>query len=285
MSRKPGTARSTHCLQASSGTRAGFSLVELLVVITIIGVLIALLLPAVQAAREAARRISCSNNLHQIGIGLQNYHLACGSFPPGAIEPTFLVSGGRQFAWSALLLPYLEQQPLWEMIDFSQPCYADANARAAATVVPTYLCPSTRRTSNLAEGRGASDYGGLYGEAIPPHPTDGSWTAENGMMVYDRAFRIADVLDGTSHTLIVSEDAGWTDGQWINGLNVFDQKYPINYVPASPRLLENEIRSDHPGGANGAFCDGSARFLSETMELKTLKAIITRAGGEIVSDF
>jgi prepilin-type processing-associated H-X9-DG protein len=256
-----------------------------LVVITIIGLLIALLLPAVQAAREAARRAGCLNNLHQIALALQGYHEACGSFPPGCIEPVFKKANGRQFAWSALILPQLEQAPLHAAIDFTMPSYAEENAVAAANVVPTYLCPSTRRTSQLSQGRGATDYGGLYGEAIQPIPTDGSWTAENGMMVYDRAFRVADVRDGTADTLVVSEDAAWTDGQWINGLNIFDQKYAINFVPSSPRLWENEIRSDHPGGANGAFCDGSARFLSETMNIRVLKAIITRDGGEIIGDY
>jgi len=266
----------------------GFTLVELLVVITIVGVLIAILLPAVQSAREAARRISCSSNLHQISVGLQNYHAACGLFPPGGIEPTFRVSSGRQYAWSAFLLPYIEQQSLWEKIDFSQPYYAPVNGPAAATVISTYLCPSTPRISQQVDGFGATDYGGLYGEAIPPHPTDGSWYAENGVMIYDRAFSIAEITDGTSNTLVIAENSQfsvWSDGQWINGLNIFDQKYAINFMPSNPRLLEDEIRSAHPGGASAAVCDGSARFLSETMNLQTLKAVLTRAGGEIVGEF
>ena len=266
----------------------GFSLIELLVVVTIIGVLIALLLPAVQSAREAARRASCLNNLRQIGIGLQNYHSACGLFPPGGIEPTFKISNGRQYAWSAIMLPQIEQQSLWAMIDFTKPSYAAVNAAAAAAVIPTFLCPSTPRSSLLVQGCGPTDYGGLYGENIPPHPTDGTWVAENGMMIYDRAFSIRDVTDGTSNTLIVAENSlfpVWTDGQWINGLNIFDQKYAINYIPSDPRLLEDEIRSAHPGGANAALCDGSARFLGETMDMKTLKAILTRAGGEVLGEF
>jgi prepilin-type N-terminal cleavage/methylation domain-containing protein/prepilin-type processing-associated H-X9-DG protein len=269
----------------SPSLRRAFSLIELLVVITIIGVLVSMLLPAVQASREAARRIGCSNNLHQIGIGLHNYHDIHNCFPPGCLEPRFKRPGGKQFAWSAFVLPCLEQLSLHAAIDFSQPFDAAANAAAAAMVIPTYLCPSTRRASPLIQGRGATDYGGLYGEAIAPLPTDGSWFADNGVMIYDRAFSVADIRDGTSHTLAISEDSNWADGQWINGLNIFDQKYAVNYIPPNPRFLENEIRSDHPGGANGAFCDGSARFLPETMSLPILKAIITRAGGEVVGDF
>ncbi len=265
---------------------AGFSLVELLVVITIIGMLVALLLPAVQAAREAARRATCANNLHQIGLGLQNYHSVHASFPPGCIQPAFMISNGRQFAWSALLLPYIEQQPLSTAIDFSQPCYAAVNAAPAAMVLPTYMCPSTARSSAWVQGRAVTDYSGLYGENIPPHPA--GWVAENGMMVYDQAFRIRDVTDGTSNTLIVAENSRFpvlAGDQWINGLNIMDADYAINYIPPNPQLWEHDIRSEHPGGANAALCDGSARFLSETLDVNTLKAILTRAGGEVVGPF
>ena len=162
------------------------------------------------------------------------------------------------------------------------------NGPPAAAVISTYLCPSTPRGSPQVNGLGATDYGGLYGEAIPPHPTNGSWYAENGVMIYDRAFSIVDITDGTSNTLVIAENSMfsvWADGQWINGLNLFDQKYAINYIPSNPRFLEDEIRSAHPGGANAAVCDGSARFLNETMSLATLKAILTRAGGETVGEF
>ena len=259
-----------------SAADAGFTLVELLVVISIIGVLIALLLPAVQAARNAARRISCGNNLHQIGIALQAYHEVHRCFPPGGIEPISPKwPKGRQLAWSAFLLPHIEQRPLYERVDFTEAFDSDRNAEAAATVVATYLCPSVGRTSNLVEGRGACDYGGIYGERItsPNNPPKGT-------MLYDRAVSIRQILDGTSTTLIVSEDGGWKDGQWINGRNVFDQAYAINQAPP----FENDIRSDHPGGANALLADGSARFLNEHMDLETLAAICTREGREIVDE-
>ncbi len=260
--------------------RLAFTLVELLVVIAIIGILISLLLPAVQAAREAARRMSCSNNLRQMGIGLHNYHSALRCFPPGSIEPRLGAnSQGRQFAWSALLLPYVEQQPLYEKIDFGLAFDDPENAEAAATVVAMYLCPSTPRRSKLNDDRGPTDYGGIYGERIT-----GRNNPPGGTMLYNDPVSIAEISDGTSNTLIVSEDADWPDGQWINGRNIFDQAYAINYEPP-PGYLENEIRSKHPGGANGLLCDGSVRFLSETMPLETLAAICTRAGGEVLSQF
>jgi prepilin-type processing-associated H-X9-DG protein len=104
-------------------------------------------------------------------------------------------------------------------------------------------------------------------------------------MLYERAIRIKEITDGTSYTLIVAEDSGWEDGQWINGLNIFDQAYAINYEPPPGVYRENEIRSEHPGGANGVFCDSSVRFLSENMDTRALAAICTRSGSEVVRGF
>jgi len=261
----------------SGAPRPAFTLIELLVVIAIVGLLIGLLLPAVQAAREAARRTSCFNNLRQMGIGLHHYHAALGCFPPGGIEPRMGPgSKGRQLAWSAFLLPYVEQSPLHARIDFGKAFDAPQNAAAAAKVVPLYLCPSVPRGSPLVQGRGACDYGGIYGQQLI-----GKNSPPKGAMIYNRAISIAEIRDGTSQTLIVSEDSAFADGQWINGRNVFEVAWPINRGPP----FDNEIRSEHPGGANGLFCDGSARFLKETMETATLAAICTRNGGEIVGDF
>jgi prepilin-type N-terminal cleavage/methylation domain-containing protein/prepilin-type processing-associated H-X9-DG protein len=259
------------------GPRRAFTLVELLVVIAILGILIALLLPAVQAAREAARRMSCSNNLRQMGIGLHNYHAAHQCFPPGGIEPrTPLKPAGRQLAWSVFLLPFAEQQNVYATLDMGKAFDSPVNATGAATVLPLYLCPSTPHQTLLHDGRGACDYGGIYGERItsPNNPPKGA-------MLYDRAIRIAEITDGTSHTLLVSEDSGFADGQWINARNVFDQAYPINQAPS----FENDIRSKHPGGANGLLADGAARFLPETMKSTVLAALCTRALGEIAEEF
>ena len=255
----------------------GFTLVELLVVIAIIGILVALLLPAVQAAREAARRMQCSNNLRQIGIGLNHYHQSLESFPPGGVEwRPFNNTTKRQIAWSAYLLPYIEQQNVYAALDLETPFDSPENAVAAATVINMYICPTSPGGGELVKGRGPCDYGGIYGERIasPNNPP-------KGVMLYDRAIRLAEIRDVASNTLIIAEDSAWPDGQWINGRNIFDQAYAINSAPA----FENDIRSLHPGGAMAVLCDGSVRFLSESMDLETLAAICTRDKGEVVSNF
>ena len=264
--------------------RAGFSLVELLVVIAVIGLLISLLLPAVQAAREAARRLGCANNLHQIGIGLQSYHDSYQRFPLGGVEMRSLRNpdgslrypNGVQLAWSAYILPYIELQSIARQIDYKKGFDSPENAPAAANVISTYLCPSAIRQSYVNDGRGACDYGGIYGERIasPNNPPKGA-------MLYTQFVRIRDITDGAAHTLMVTEDSGWRDGQWINGLNVFDVAYAINSAP----LFENDPRSKHKGGVNGLMADGSVRFLANEMELNVLAAICTRCGGEPVGDF
>lgn len=259
-------------------THSGFTLVELLVVIAIVGILIGLLLPAVQMVREAARRTRCANNEKQIGLALQNYHSALGNFPMGTVEwrpyPGTDLSK-RQLAWSAFLLPYLEQENLYQQLDLNEAFDSSVNAVAAATVLPVYLCPSSTRKSLVVDGRGACDYGGIFGERI-----SGRNSPPKGTMLIDKAVSILEITDGTSHTLIVAEDSRWPEGQWINGRNIFDQAFGINQAPE----FENDIRSEHPQGANGAFCDGSVRFLKESMDLQVLAAICTRSRGEVFGD-
>lgn len=256
--------------------RPAFTLVELLVVIAIIGILIGLLLPAVQQVREAARRTSCGNKLRQIGIGLQLHHDAKSTFPPGGIEWRLgSDTSKRQLAWSVFLLPFIEQQNTFDLLDLSQAFDSAANELGARTMINTYICPSGQRGFELSDGRAPCDYGGIYGERInsPNNPP-------KGLMIYDQSFRHSDILDGSSNTMIVGEDSGWSDGQWINGRNIFDQAFAINAAPP----FENDIRSEHPDGANTVFADGSVHFLSNQMDLETLGAVCTRAKREIVTN-
>jgi prepilin-type N-terminal cleavage/methylation domain-containing protein/prepilin-type processing-associated H-X9-DG protein len=265
--------------------REGFSLVELLVVIAIVGLLISLLLPAVQAARESARRMTCTSNLHQIGIGLHGYHDSYQHFPQGGIEVRtlrgsdgkLLYPNGRQLGWTAFLLPFVELQSLAKRIDYRKAFDSVENAPAAAEVLPLYLCPSTVRQTYSYKKRGVCDYGGIFGETLV-----GKNNPPTGIMVYTQQIRIRDIIDGASHTMIVSEDCSHPEFmQWINGENVFSVDCRIN----SFKAIENDINSKHKGGANGLMADGSSRFLSVEMNLGVLAAICTRNGKESVSDF
>jgi len=259
------------------GRKRGFTLVELLVVIAIMAILIALLLPAVQAVRASARRMQCANNMRQMGLALHLHHESKDAFPPGGIEwRPWGDTSKRQLSWAVFLLPYLEEQALFDSLDLTTPFDSEENAPAAKAILAVYVCPSSERGPRLVEGRGPCDYGGIFGERItsPNNPP-------KGIMRYDIATQITDIVDGTSTTLIISEDSNWTDGQWINGRNIFDQAYGINAAPD----FENDIRSRHPQGANGLLADGSVHFLGNDTDLDILAALCTRAGGEMLSPF
>jgi prepilin-type N-terminal cleavage/methylation domain-containing protein len=250
----------------------GFSLVELLVAVTLIGILLGLLLPAIQTTREVARKTQCQNHLHEIGIALLAYHNDLQAFPTGCLEwrspanPT-----QRQLAWSAFLLPYLDEQALFDSLELSMPFDSLENSSAASRVIPVFVCPTGSRGTQLEAGRGPCDYGGIYGERIqsPNHPPKGS-------MLIDEVIRLSQITDGSSHTLIVAEDSGFADGQWINGRNIFDQAFAINTSPD----FENDIRSEHPGGAVSLLADGRVQFLTENIDLTYLAGLCTRAGAE-----
>lgn len=250
----------------------GFSLVELLVAVTLISILLGLLLPAIQATREAARKTECQNHLHEIGIALLAYHNDLQAFPTGCVEwrspanPT-----QRQLAWSAFLLPYLDEQPLFDSLDLSTSFDSPTNSSAASRVIPVFICPTGSRGTQLESGRGPCDYGGIYGERIqsPNYPP-------KGPMLIDELVRLSQITDGSSHTLLVAEDSGFVDGQWINGRNIFDQAFAINTSPA----FENDIRSEHPGGALSLLAGGRVKFLTENIDLTFLAGLCTRAGAE-----
>jgi len=258
------------------------TLLELLVVMAVIGGLLALVLPAVEQARESARRTACSSHLRQIGLALHAYHAAHRTFPVGCVHRRTL-----RLAWSAFLLPFLEQRALFAKLDRNAPYRSRENQAAGKAVLPVYLCPSTARlgpgrrgsTAGDLNGNGRedpgdwlamTDYGGIFGAAsVSP--------AANGVLLYERSIRLAEIRDGASQTLIVAEDTGrgalW-DGEWINGENIFDHARPIN------TLQHNELWSDHPGGCQGLLCDGSVRFLAESIVPSTLDALCTRDGAD-----
>jgi prepilin-type N-terminal cleavage/methylation domain-containing protein/prepilin-type processing-associated H-X9-DG protein len=212
------SARSDTQRTRASLARLGFTLIELLVVIAIIGVLIALLLPAVQAAREAARRAQCINNLKQIGIALHSYHAAVGSFPVGFLYPTGPVpatTSPQQYRWSALaqMAPYLEQANLYNTLNFNFPLayrpsgggsafwpFYPENATAMATRVSIFLCPSDGAPAPLADS-GPTNYAFCTGDGS----SGGDATGANGSFILGPAISLADVTDGSSATAAGSE--------------------------------------------------------------------------------
>jgi prepilin-type processing-associated H-X9-DG protein/prepilin-type N-terminal cleavage/methylation domain-containing protein len=285
-------ARPTHTRM----NRWAFTLVELLVVLAIIGVLVGLLLPAVSAAREAARTFSCQNNLKQIALATHNYESSHRTFPLGCVgcQPQKFPATNFNYvrnSWNTLILPQLEQTTVYNKFSFDHAHRAAENREAASSIISVFLCPSTATTDRNGattgdrNGNGAwdpgdelawTDYGGLYGVSF-----NGPYLASHeGMMLYDRPVRFKEVTDGTSNTAIVGECTGRnevSDSEWANGFNLFDQRFdnPPN------RSQNNELFSDHPSGVNMAFADGHARLISSNIDQQTLNALLTKAGGEV----
>jgi len=220
-------------------TRTGFTLVELLVVIAIIGILVALLLPAIQAAREAARRSQCTNNLKQIGIALQNYHDTYKTLPPDGIFGRYDTgpTGGSSLpqrayhtTWCLLILPFMEQQPLYDTVDFSQPIWGQA---VRGTVVSTFLCPSDdgfgedpSQTHGCAITNyvASEGYHWWMGPAVPNY-SFAVGADFQGIFAGGQTTKMAKITDGTSNVIAVAEanSTGYkplSDGWWKNGTGV-----------------------------------------------------------------
>ena len=267
--------------------RPAFTLIELLVVIAIIGVLVALLLPAVQAAREAARRSQCANNLKQVGLALHGYHDAAQTFPAGGWIAVFSqpLTANMNMGWSAAVLPWLEQRTLFDSVNF-QARYNDAvNSTAVYTVLQVYLCPSEPRATTWNQAPGDpypsadADYGGIYGPRGLPVPTFTN-NPPAGPMVFNRPIKLAEIRDGASQTILVGEDPEAINAMWASGHNIFDQSAPINARP--PTEYGEELTSQHPGGVDALFADGSVHFLRNATAIVPLAALCTRSGGEVV---
>ncbi len=285
-------------------SRRAFTLVELLVVITIIGILIALLLPAVQAAREAARRSQCINNLKQLGLGLMNYEQTQRTFPPPAIST-------NQASWLVLLLPYIEQGSLWETFNFKTGPYSDADkSRVSLTYIDGIFCPSNANLADRKDGNSATSaywsahYYGVLGPRGTNPITNTAYNCTNcttesfggysidGAMLWTTGAKMADISDGTSNTLLLGEVAWpssgssrmFTRGYYYDtrgtllllARNVY---YPIN-SKYTATWNSQAFGSLHPGGSQFAMCDGSARFFAQTLEQSLYLSLASRNGAE-----
>lgn len=268
--------------------RRAFTLIELLVVIAIIGVLVALLLPAVQMAREAARRIQCTNNLKQIGLALHGYHDVHNTFPSGGWIALYGKPATKNMnsGWSASVLPWLEQRPLFDALNLSVVYDHAANATATYTVLQVYLCPSEPRKTfwnrlpSDAFEHADADYGGMYGERGLSNPTVTN-NPPRGAMIFNQAVGLFMINDGSSQTVQIGEDPEAINAIWAGGHNIFDQAFPINARP--PFEYGEELTSQHPGGVNVLFADGSVHFLKSQTDSRVVAALCTRNGAEVVS--
>jgi type II secretory pathway pseudopilin PulG len=248
------------------------TLVETLIVVALIGALMGLLLPAVQASRAASGRAQCADNLHNIGVALHQFHDTHRALPFGRID-----SKGVDFAWSSVILPFLEYGDLSARLDFAKPWDdPDSNAQVAATSIALYRCPSA--TQQFA---GQIDYGGIMGSSLTglkwgygPMQAFGSGTLIADLPAQREPVRFASIIDGMSRTLAVSEAVDRSDspaGQWASGWNCFLVQEAISHTSAA-----SGIYSLHEGGAQGLFADASVRFLADGLDPQLLGALATR---------
>lgn len=286
LARSPATAMVTNPSRATGLTRwrPGFTLVELLVVIAIIGMLVAILLPAVQAAREAARRMSCSSNMRQWGFAVSLYEETHHCFSPAYTQ-------GPSHNWPVFLFPYMDQTALYEQYDFTVSWDKGSNEHLTDTVtVETLLCPSA------PGGRvAATDYSAIptFGDGAKAFIFDGRLSERNcwdGIM-QPTPVTVQAVTDGLSHTMMLFEiggrpvkylkgaDVGTTSGKWGNPATA-----PCMHWRHGPVVMNVDnsdgIYSFHPGGAQFLYADCTVRFHPESLDIEEFASLYTIAAGD-----
>ncbi|MGE0379165.1 MAG: DUF1559 domain-containing protein, partial [Planctomycetaceae bacterium] len=240
-------------------------------------VLVALLLPAVQQAREAARRTQSKNNMKQIMLGLHNYHDVNNSFPQGT-HPNDDLAPEERLSWLTRILPYMDQANLYNQIDFEAGWEADANQQSLQTVLPFFVNPSVPDGPLDDAGFATTHYIGLagLGEDGPELPAN---NPKAGFFAYDRATHIRDITDGTSNTIAISDGSG--HGPWGAG-----GAATIRPLTQQPYINGPDgIGGPHRGGVHVGLADGSIRFVSENIDPGVMEALVTISGGEVVGDF
>ena len=296
--------------------RHAFTLVELLVVIAIIGILIGMLLPAVQMVREAARRSTCQNNCKQIGVAILNYESAHQKFPAGQSWTAPVGDSNRlDYSWSSQILPHIEANNIFTGMDFSQPYLSSPNINFAGETIPAYLCPSTAQRDSDRQGDVIVNFGGTAGADLgcidymglagPSSGEENPFTGEDyerqhGILTGTKGLPNFDTLlvptpvtfglitDGSSNTMMVAECTGRgteaedddPNGAWVSGKNITHVQGKVNGKKAKTSWNDELIFSEHPGGANALYCDGSVHFLPDNISKKELLERSSRDGNE-----
>jgi len=314
-----------------SGPQRGFTLIELLVVIAIIAILIALLLPAVQQAREAARRSTCKNSLKQVGLALHNYHDTHRTYPLGYIARNVTSTSviddetGTGFAWGVMLLPFLDQAPLYNQLNLNLDASVSPNIELGDESISIFRCPSDTNQgvfsvsdSSNTYRLSSANYVGIYGygslTAAPGNPE------VKGILYRNSNVKIRDITDGASNAIVVGERSH--QHQFVGASTIIDAdstwyaaipgaKRPAGMMMASmeegpaslilghvgqstPMLMQHppnttnhiaNFSSKHEGGAHFLLGDGAVRFLSENMNYETFKNLGTINDGNVIGEF
>jgi prepilin-type N-terminal cleavage/methylation domain-containing protein len=282
--------------------RAAFTLIELLVVIAIIGILIALLLPAIQRVRESANRIKCANNLKQLALACNTYHDAQNRFPRSRVNNT---------SWLVYLLPFVEQQNLFRQYDVTKPWDDAANRPVITTHIPAYMCPTTgaARVDTATLGPSVPIAVGDYNTCRKIKNSSAPILGVNPSHlngVISTGISVREIRDGVSNTFLIMEDGGrpqlWIanrkqvagslvldgGGGWADPRSRFRLRGATFDGLSMPGMCvincsnDNEPYSLHPGGLQAAFADASVHFISERISASVFCALLTYAGGESV---
>jgi prepilin-type N-terminal cleavage/methylation domain-containing protein/prepilin-type processing-associated H-X9-DG protein len=299
----------------SMARRRGFTMIELLIVIGIIAILIALLLPAIQSAREMARRTSCENNLIQLGIAFGNYASTHTVLPPGVVDSTGPIRNlpsGYHHGWIVQILPFIGQTNIYNRFDLEESVYDPSNDTACFVTISTLVCPSDN--APMSPGNMRTNYAGCHHDADAPIAAD-----NHGVLYLNSRVRPDQIPDGASSTILLGEilgggpSLGWASGTRSTLRNTgvgLDERDPLAMMPGIRSQLANNPPRDvsfaiveevaaqglwpventggfwsyHSQSSNFLFCDGSVRQVKSTIDRRVYKLLGNRDDGEPVSD-